>query len=90
MVIFAVQNGGWCAAANTLARYRRYGKAGNCKNGKGGAWANNVYRIKKTGKYNLGNINTNKAIGTISSGSYISISDVLIIYNLQFNNLLQT
>ena len=54
MVIFAVQNGGWCAAANTLGRYRTYGKAGNCKNGKGGAWANNVYRIKKTGEYNLG------------------------------------
>ena len=53
MVIFAVQNGGWCAAANTLGRYRKYGKAGNCKNGKGGPWANNVYRIKKTGKYKL-------------------------------------
>ena len=63
MVIFAVQNGGWCAAANTLARYRTYGKAGNCKNGKGGAWANNVYRIKKTGKYSEVNTCLVKSIG---------------------------
>ena len=45
MVIFAVQNGGWCAAANNMNGYRRYGKATNCRNGKGGAWANDVYRI---------------------------------------------
>ena len=45
MVIFAVQNGGWCAAANNMNGYRRYGKATNCKNGKGGPWANDVYRI---------------------------------------------
>ena len=45
MVIFAVQNGGWCAAAGNLNGYRKYGKAGNCKNGKGGPWANDVYRI---------------------------------------------
>ena len=45
MIIFAVQNGGWCAAAGNLNGYRKYGKAGNCKNGKGGPWANDVYRI---------------------------------------------
>ena len=45
MVIFAVQNGGWCAAAGNLNGYRKYGKASNCKNGKGGPWANDVYRI---------------------------------------------
>ena len=45
MIIFAVQNGGWCAAATNLNGYRKYGKAGNCKNGKGGPWANDVYRI---------------------------------------------
>ena len=45
MIIFAVQHGGWCAAANNLKGYRKYGKATNCKNGKGGPWANDVYRI---------------------------------------------
>ena len=45
MIIFAVQNGGWCAAATNLNGYRKYGKAGNCRNGKGGPWANDVYRI---------------------------------------------
>ena len=45
MIIFAVQNGGWCAAATNLNGYRKYGKASNCKNGKGGPWANDVYRI---------------------------------------------
>ena len=45
MIIFAVQNGGWCAAATNLNGYRKYGKAANCRNGKGGAWANDVYRI---------------------------------------------
>ena len=45
MVIFAIQDGGWCAAAKDFKGYRKYGKANNCKNGKGGGWANNVYRI---------------------------------------------
>ena len=43
--IFAVQHQGWCAAAKNLKGYRRYGRAKNCKNGKGGGWANNVYLI---------------------------------------------
>ena len=49
--LYAVQNGGWCAAASyTLeqalspnAAYRKYGKATHCRNGKGAAYANNVY-----------------------------------------------
>ena len=45
MIIFAVQHGGWCAAATNLNGYRKYGKASNSKNGKGGPWANDVYRI---------------------------------------------
>ena len=49
--IFAVQNGGWCAGMRGSTRYQKYGKATNCRNGKGGAWANNVYQIG--GKYIL-------------------------------------
>jgi len=43
--VFGVQDGGWCAAGNSLASARKYGEATNCMNGKGGGWANNVYRI---------------------------------------------
>ena len=45
-VLFAVQNGGWCAAAGNLNGYKKYGKSGKCRNGKGGPWANDVYRIR--------------------------------------------
>ena len=45
MVLFAVQNGGSCAAAGNLNGYKKYGKSGKCRNGKGGPWANDVYRI---------------------------------------------
>ena len=47
--IFAVQAGGWCAGMKGSNRYMKYGKATNCKNGKGGSYANDVYRIG--GKY---------------------------------------
>jgi len=45
LVLFAVQAGGWCAGASNLNGYKKYGKATNCRNGKGGGWANDVYRI---------------------------------------------
>ena len=45
MVLFAVQDGGWCAAAANFKGYLRYGKSNKCRNGKGGPWANDVYRI---------------------------------------------
>jgi hypothetical protein len=43
--VFAVQDGGWCAASTDPSAYMKYGQANNCSAGKGGAWANNVYRI---------------------------------------------
>jgi len=43
---FAVQNGGWCAGSSTaLDTYKKYGSASNCAGGKGGSWANDVYKI---------------------------------------------
>jgi hypothetical protein len=45
MKVFAVQDGGWCAADNNLHSYNKYGGSGNCRNGKGGPWANDVYQI---------------------------------------------
>ena len=43
---FGVQDGGQCFSSKDAGtRYTKYGKADNCKDGKGGAWANNVYLI---------------------------------------------
>ena len=45
MAIFSVQHGGWCAGGKDLNGYKKYGKSDECKDGKGAAWANDVYRI---------------------------------------------
>ena len=45
MMIFAVQDGGWCAADDNLDGYKRYGLSTQCKDGKGGQLTNDVYRI---------------------------------------------
>ena len=46
--VFAVQNGGWCAASRLAAiTFNKYGKSSACKSdGEGGPWANQVYYIK--------------------------------------------
>ena len=46
--MFAVQNGGWCAASATTAKtFDKYGKSAACRSdGEGGPWANQVYVIK--------------------------------------------
>ena len=46
--MFAIQNGGWCAASATAPRtFDKYGKSTACKaDGKGGPWANHVYFVK--------------------------------------------
>ena len=43
--VFAVQNGGWCAASATAPRtFNKYGKSTACNaDGEGGPWANQVY-----------------------------------------------
>ena len=53
--MFAVQNGGWCAASATAAKtFDKYGKSTACRSdGEGGPWANQVYVIK-AGKSKLG------------------------------------
>jgi hypothetical protein len=46
--VFALQNGGWCASSpsDDPAEYAKYGISQGCgSNGKGGSWANSVYRI---------------------------------------------
>ncbi|XP_078602190.1 uncharacterized protein LOC144876595 isoform X2 [Branchiostoma floridae x Branchiostoma japonicum] len=49
--IFALQNGGWCASASEAGNtYRMYGPSGDCRDdGKGGPWANEVYKIIRRG-----------------------------------------
>lgn len=43
---FGVQHGGWCASGPRAHRtYAKYGRSNRCRNGKGGPWANDVYRV---------------------------------------------
>ena len=51
--MFAVQNGGWCAAsAATLETFDKYGESTDCEaNGSGGPAAYNIYLLK--GNYEL-------------------------------------
>ena len=52
--VFAVQHQGWCATGSRAhMTYRKYGRSNRCRNGKGGPWANDVYRISGTFQYNL-------------------------------------
>ena len=48
--MFAIQNGGWCAASSTMQQtFDKYGKSTNCMiDGEGGPWANNVYILRGT------------------------------------------
>ena len=44
--MFAIQHGGWCATGPHAHRtFARYGRSNRCRNGKGGPWANDVYRV---------------------------------------------
>ena len=46
MVIFAIQNGGWCAGDTIMDWYMKYGVSTGCRgDGKGGPGANRVYKI---------------------------------------------
>ena len=51
--MFAVQNGGWCAASATAPQtFDKYGKSSACRSdGEGGGGANQVYVIKGKPKY---------------------------------------
>ena len=43
---FGVQHGGECWSGPLARRtFSKYGRSNRCRNGKGGAWANNVYII---------------------------------------------
>ena len=46
--MFAIQDGGWCAADNTAAQtFDKYNESAMCNSdGKGGPYANQVYVIK--------------------------------------------
>ena len=44
--MFAIQHGGWCATGPWAHRtFAKYGRSNRCRNGKGGPWANDVYRV---------------------------------------------
>ena len=66
MIIFAVQYGGECQADDKLDGYRKYGRATNCINNKGGYWAMDVYRI------------TNPIKSSISKGFMLITNNALV------------
>jgi len=44
--VYAVEFGGECFTGPSAARtYRRYGRARNCRGGRGGGWAMDVYKL---------------------------------------------
>ena len=45
-IVFAIQNGGACfSGPNAESTYKRYGASDACKGGRGGAFANSVYKL---------------------------------------------
>ena len=41
-----IQDSGWCASGPRAHKtFAKYGRTNRCRNGKGGPWANDVYRI---------------------------------------------
>ena len=49
--MFALQNGGACKGDDYPGTYAKHGESEVCKNGKGGAWANDVYVMRhETGR----------------------------------------
>ncbi|XP_078369566.1 E-selectin-like isoform X3 [Oculina patagonica] len=65
--MFAVQNGGWCAASATAEMtFDKYGKSTDCNNdGEGGPWANNIYVLKAYKSVGCYSDTANRAIPTI-------------------------
>ena len=44
--MIGIQHGGWCASGPRAQKtFAKYGRSNRCRNGKGGPWANDVYRI---------------------------------------------
>ena len=53
--VFAIQNGGACfSGPNAESTYKRYGPSDACKGGRGGAFANSVYKLFDDGKHCFG------------------------------------
>ena len=50
--MFVIQDGGWCASSATARKtFNKYGKSDACRQGEGGAWANDVYVLQ--GKWTI-------------------------------------
>ncbi|PFX33592.1 Tolloid-like protein 1 [Stylophora pistillata] len=53
--VFAIQNGGACLSGPTAGRmFNQFGESSSCKAGKGGLFANDVYRLTDFGYISLG------------------------------------
>ena len=76
-----IQDGGWCASGPRAHKtFVKYGRSNRCRNGKGGPWANDVYRI--IGETVFGEISSFQ-IGKLAyiNSSSIEISNVHNITN---------
>ena len=51
MVIFALQDNGWCAGDFNTDGYQKYGVSSACKDAKGGPMANDVYEITQGSRF---------------------------------------
>lgn len=52
LLVFAIQNGGACfSGPNADSTYKRYGPSDACKGGRGGAFANSVYKLFDDGMH---------------------------------------
>lgn len=50
--VFAIQNGGACLSGPKAGRtFNQFGESSSCKAGKGGLFANDVYRLTDIGEY---------------------------------------
>ena len=88
--VFAVQHQGWCATGpRAHLTYRKYGRSSKCRNGKGGPWANDVYRVY--GKENKPDVLNHELalcnwIQPISLGSHLFLKRPLLGLNVNYEH----
>ncbi|XP_068703602.1 uncharacterized protein [Montipora foliosa] len=84
--MFAVQNGGWCAASATADQtFDKHGRSAACgSDGEGGPWANQVYVIKGFETIGCFKDTSNRAIqplegkDSILDGSYVARKNAIV------------
>ena len=87
--VLGVQHSGQCASGPLAHRtFGRYGRSNRCRNGKGGPWANDVYRI--SGKHFLQSAFSRHALAQAYSCQILLYSTLKIHENLLNLNLIDS